>query len=120
MKPPAIPRLPCAPPRLPKTSRMPPLQASGRLPSTSAARARRLGSKVQEMVFSGDVSARRSVRTKDLPAAECDRFSLSDGDVLELARTACLIEKQYGRPMDIEWGKDGLDGRIHVLQARPE
>jgi pyruvate,water dikinase len=49
-----------------------------------------------------------------------DRFSLSDTDVLELARTACAIEKHYGRPMDIEWGKDGIDGSIHVLQARPE
>src|SRR6185503_1283638 len=81
---------------------------------------RRLGSKLQKMVFSDQASAGRSVRTDDVPAAERDRFSLSDGDVLELARTACLIEKHYGRPMDIEWGKDGVDGRIHVLQARPE
>jgi len=81
---------------------------------------RRLGSKLQKMVFSGEASAGRSVRTEELPAADCDRFSLSDSDVLELARTACTIEKHYGRPMDIEWGKDGVDGRIHVLQARPE
>ena len=81
---------------------------------------RRLGSKSQKMVFSGEASAGRSVRTEDLPAAERDRFSLSDNDVLELSRIACMIEKHYGRPMDIEWGKDGVDGRIHVLQARPE
>jgi len=81
---------------------------------------RRLGTKLQKMVFSSDASAGKSVRTEDVAPAERDRFSLSDGDVLELARTACLIEKHYGRPMDIEWGKDGLDGSIHVLQARPE
>jgi pyruvate,water dikinase len=81
---------------------------------------RRLGSKLQKMVFSDQASAGRSVRTEDVPAAMRDRFSLSDADVLELARTACLIEKHYGRPMDIEWGKDGMDGSIHVLQARPE
>jgi pyruvate,water dikinase len=81
---------------------------------------RRLGSKLQKMVFSAEASAGRSVRTEDVPQAMRDRFSLSDADVLELARTACLIEKHYGRPMDIEWGKDGVDGSIHVLQARPE
>jgi pyruvate,water dikinase len=81
---------------------------------------RRLGSKLQKMTFSEQVSAGKSVRTEDVPPAERDRFSLSDADVLELARSACLIEKHYGRPMDIEWGKDGLDGSIHVLQARPE
>ena len=81
---------------------------------------RRLGSKLQKMVFSTEASAGRSVRTEELPAAERDRFSLSDADVLALSRTACIIEKHYGRPMDIEWGKDGVDGSIHVLQARPE
>ena len=81
---------------------------------------RRLGSKMQKLVFSDQVSAGRSVRAEDVPAVERDRFSLSDSDVLELSRTACLIEKHYGRPMDIEWGKDGMDGSIHVLQARPE
>ncbi|MEO8143976.1 MAG: phosphoenolpyruvate synthase [Betaproteobacteria bacterium] len=81
---------------------------------------RRLGSKLQRMVFSKEASAGRSVRTEDVPANQRDLFSLSDGDVLELARVACRIEKHYGRPMDIEWGKDGVDGSIHVLQARPE
>jgi pyruvate,water dikinase len=81
---------------------------------------RRLGTKLQKMVFSSDASAGKSVRTEDVPVADRDRFSLSDADVLELARTAMLIEKHYGRPMDIEWGRDGQDGSIHVLQARPE
>jgi pyruvate, water dikinase len=81
---------------------------------------RRLGSKLQKMVFSGEASAGKSVRTEDVPQAMRDRFSLSDADVLELARVACGIEQHYGRPMDIEWGKDGVDGSIHVLQARPE
>jgi len=81
---------------------------------------RRLGTKLQRMVFAGDRSAGKSVRTEDVAPAERYRFSLSDADVLELARVACAIEKHYGRPMDIEWGRDGLDGSLHVLQARPE
>ena len=81
---------------------------------------RRLGSKLQKMTFAPQAAAGKSVRTEDVPQADRDRFSLTDADVLELARTALLIEKHYGRPMDIEWGKDGLDGTIHVLQARPE
>src|SRR5579862_5250273 len=81
---------------------------------------RRLGSKLHKMVFGAEASAGKSVRTEDVPQAMRDRFSLSDADVLELARTACAIEKHYGCPMDIEWGKDGIDGSIHVLQARPE
>jgi pyruvate,water dikinase len=81
---------------------------------------RRLGSKLQKMVFAEQAAAGKSVRTVDVPAAESDRFSLTDADVLALARAACTIEKHYGRPMDIEWGKDGLDGKIYILQARPE
>src|SRR5687768_2336083 len=81
---------------------------------------RRLGSKLQKMSYAADASAGKSVRTEDLPAAERDRFSLTDAEVLELARIGCLIETHYGRPMDIEWGKDGLDGSLQVLQARPE
>ena len=60
------------------------------------------------------------MRTVDVPEAERHRFSLSDDDVLELARYAVIIEQHYGRPMDIEWGRDGDDGRIYILQARPE
>jgi len=81
---------------------------------------RRLGSKHQKMVFGAGASAGRSTHTVDVPQAERDRFSLSDADVLELARLGCAIERHYGRPMDIEWGKDGGDGSLHILQARPE
>jgi len=81
---------------------------------------RGLGTKLQKMQFGDASSAGRSVRTVDVPEAERNRFSLNDADVLELARAAVAIEKHYGRPMDIEWAKDGCDGRIYVLQARPE
>jgi pyruvate,water dikinase len=79
-----------------------------------------LGSKLIRMEFDPAGAAGRSVRTVDVPDAERHRFSLTDADVLELARYAVSIEQHYGRPMDIEWGKDGLDGRIYILQARPE
>ena len=81
---------------------------------------RRLGSKREKMVFAEDRSSSRSVRTLEVAAADRQRFSLSDAQVLELSRYAVAIEKHYGRPMDIEWGIDGGDGRIYVLQARPE
>ena len=81
---------------------------------------RRLGSKLQKMIFGSGASAGRSTRTVDVPQAERERFSLTDEEVLELARLGVAIEKHYGRPMDVEWGKDGDDGTIHVLQARPE
>jgi pyruvate,water dikinase len=81
---------------------------------------RGLGTKLQKMQFSDASSAGRSLRTVDVPEAERNRFSLGDTDVLELARAALAIEKHYARPMDIEWAKDGSDGRIYVLQARPE
>ena len=81
---------------------------------------RGLGTKLQKMQFGDASSAGRSVRTVDVPEAERNRFSLNDADVLELARAGVAIEKHYGRPMDIEWAKDGSDGRIYVLQARPE
>ena len=79
-----------------------------------------LGSKLIRMEFDPAGAAGRTVRTVDVPDAERHRFSLTDADVLELARYAVSIEQHYGRPMDIEWGKDGLDGRIYILQARPE
>ena len=81
---------------------------------------RNLGSKLIKMVFTDKAVAGRSVRTVDVPEAERNRFSLTDEDVLELARYAVIIEKHYGRPMDIEWGKDGVDGKLYILQARPE
>ena len=81
---------------------------------------RALGSKLQKMVFAKAQSAGKSTRTVEVPEAERHRFSLSDSEVLELARYAVAIERHYGRPMDIEWGKDGADGKLYVLQARPE
>ncbi len=81
---------------------------------------RSIGSKQQRMIFNEDRAAGRSTRIEAVPQAERDRFSLTDKDVLELARHAMAIEQHYGRPMDIEWGKDGNDGKLYILQARPE
>ncbi len=81
---------------------------------------RNRGSKLIKMVFTDKAVAGKSVRTVDVPEADRNRFSLTDADVLELARYAVIIEKHYGRPMDIEWGKDGVDGKLYILQARPE
>jgi pyruvate, water dikinase len=81
---------------------------------------RGLGSKVNKMVFAATQAAGRSVETKPVELAERQRFSLTDGEVEELARYAVAIEQHYGRPMDIEWGRDGLDGKLYILQARPE
>ncbi|MCR6496172.1 phosphoenolpyruvate synthase [Thermomonas sp. S9] len=79
---------------------------------------RALGSKQLRMVYS-DVPGER-VRTEETPAALRGRFSISDEDVHALARQALVIEQHYGRPMDIEWGKDGHTGKLYILQARPE
>ncbi len=81
---------------------------------------RGLGSKLQKMVFAEQAQAGLSVKTVEVSEAERDRFCLSDEDVIELARFALKIEEHYERPMDIEWAKDGSDGRIYILQARPE
>ncbi len=78
---------------------------------------RTLGTKLQKMIYA-DVG--KGVQTVETSAQERHSFSLSDADVLELAKQALLIEQHYGRPMDIEWAKDGLDGQIYILQARPE
>ncbi|HLU77520.1 MAG TPA: phosphoenolpyruvate synthase [Burkholderiales bacterium] len=81
---------------------------------------RALGSKMVKMIFGERAEAERAVETVDVPAADRHRFCVTDEEVLELARYAMTIERHYGRPMDIEWGKDGLDGRLYILQARPE
>ncbi|HYU69137.1 MAG TPA: phosphoenolpyruvate synthase [Burkholderiales bacterium] len=81
---------------------------------------RSLGSKLQKMVFAEQAQAGLSVKTVDVSEADRNRFCLSDEDVIELARLALKIEEHYQRPMDIEWAKDGSDGRIYILQARPE
>jgi pyruvate,water dikinase len=79
-----------------------------------------LGSKKIKMIFDADGATGRSVKTVDVPAEDSRRFALTDAEVMELAKYACIIEKHYGRPMDIEWGKDGIDGKLYILQARPE
>ncbi|WP_374263779.1 phosphoenolpyruvate synthase [Zoogloea sp.] len=81
---------------------------------------RNLGSKLIKMVFAEKKEAGKSTRTVDVPEADRNVYSLTDADVLELGRYAMIIEKHYGRPMDIEWGKSGDDGKLYILQARPE
>jgi pyruvate, water dikinase len=79
-----------------------------------------VGAKAVKMVFADDPSAGRSVRTVDVPEDERMRFSITDDEAEELARYAIAIEKHYGRAMDIEWGRDGGNGKLYILQARPE
>ncbi|MDR3453208.1 MAG: phosphoenolpyruvate synthase [Rhodoferax sp.] len=84
---------------------------------------RNLGSKLIQMVFSSaqeKLASGKLVKTIDVPAEQRNRYSLSDADVQQLAHYALVIEQHYGRPMDIEWGKDGSDGQLYILQARPE
>ncbi|MGI4811847.1 MAG: phosphoenolpyruvate synthase [Janthinobacterium lividum] len=80
---------------------------------------RSIGSKLIKMEFTGPGEEGR-VKTVDVSSDLRNRFSLTDEDVIELARFAVIIEKHYRRPMDIEWGKDGRDGKLYILQARPE
>jgi pyruvate,water dikinase len=77
-----------------------------------------LGGKAIKMIYAAQGAQR--VATVEVPAHERTRFSLNDADILTLARQALIIEEHYGRPMDIEWGKDGATGEIFILQARPE
>jgi pyruvate,water dikinase len=80
---------------------------------------RNLGGKAVKMIYAAPGSSER-VRTVDVPAADRQRFCLDDADLVTLARQALLIEEHYGRPMDIEWARDGATGAIYILQARPE
>ena len=93
-----------------------PTLASGHYPIIS----RRIGSKLIKMEFDEGRTTDHAVRTVDVPVSERNRYSLNDEEVIELARYATIIEKHYQRPMDIEWGRDGIDGKIYILQARPE
>ena len=93
-----------------------PMLEKGKLPIVR----RSLGSKLIKMIFSKERNAEQAVETVDVPEEQRRRFSISDADVVELAKFAVVIEKHYGRPMDIEWGKDGVDGKLYILQARPE
>lgn len=81
---------------------------------------RNLGSKMIKMTFSPVKVAGKSTVTEDVAEADRNRFSINDAEVMELARYAMIIEKHYQRPMDIEWGRDGVDGKLYILQARPE
>jgi len=81
---------------------------------------RNMGSKLIKMIYSNTTTAGKSVDTVDVDAAERKQFSISDADVEELAKQALIIEEHYGRPMDIEWAKDGDDKKLYIVQARPE
>lgn len=84
---------------------------------------RNLGSKLIQMVFSTPeekAASGKLVKTTDVAPELRNRYSLTDAEVQELAQYALVIEQHYGRPMDIEWGKDGTDGKLYILQARPE
>ncbi len=93
-----------------------PALESGRFPILR----KNLGSKNIKMVFSEDPKPGKTVETVDVDDAEKLTFSLNEKDIVELARAAVTIEEHYGRPMDIEWGKDGSNGKLYILQARPE
>ncbi|RRJ85468.1 phosphoenolpyruvate synthase [Aestuariirhabdus litorea] len=81
---------------------------------------RNLGSKAIKMVYGEQASVGRSVDTVDVPESDRMRFCISDAEVEELARQALIIERHYGRPMDVEWARDGDDGKLYIVQARPE
>ncbi|KPY83997.1 phosphoenolpyruvate synthase [Pseudomonas syringae pv. tagetis] len=81
---------------------------------------RNLGSKAIKMIYGDEAKAGRSVKVIDVEPAERARFCLTDAEVAELARQAMIIEKHYKCPMDIEWAKDGDDGKLYIVQARPE
>ncbi|MDY0273126.1 MAG: phosphoenolpyruvate synthase [Advenella sp.] len=94
-----------------------PTLESGKYPIVS----RRIGSKLLKMEFNPERRpGENAVLTLDVPVSERNRYSLTDDEVIELARYAVIIEKHYQRPMDIEWGRDGIDGKLYILQARPE
>ena len=81
---------------------------------------RNLGSKAIKMIYGDEAKAGRSVKTVDVDKADRARFCLTDAEVSELAKQAMIIEKHYKCPMDIEWAKDGDDGKLYIVQARPE
>ena len=96
-----------------------PTLAAGKFPIIR----RVLGSKLQRMGFASaadKAQGSRLVSVADTPPEQRNRYSLGDADIVELSRYAVIIEKHYGRAMDIEWGKDGSDGKLYILQARPE
>jgi len=78
------------------------------------------GSKQIKMIYAQGDSPEQAIQTVDVDAADSNRFSIDDDDITALAKMAVTIEKHYGRPMDIEWAKDGENGKLHIVQARPE
>ncbi|MBB1292225.1 phosphoenolpyruvate synthase [Pseudoalteromonas sp. SR44-5] len=81
---------------------------------------RNIGSKAIQMIYSADQAHGKQVEIVDVDAALSNKFSITDAEVQELAKQAVIIEKHYGRAMDIEWAKDGNDGKLYIVQARPE
>jgi pyruvate, water dikinase len=81
---------------------------------------RGIGGKATKMVYAADSTVGKTTEFVDVDEADRRLLSLTDAEVTELARQAVVIEEHYGRPMDIEWGKDGVDGQLYILQARPE
>lgn len=81
---------------------------------------RTIGSKLVQMVYSGEQGHGKQVTVNDVPLAQRRQFSLTDSEVEQLAQQAVIIAEHYGRPMDIEWAKDGVDGKLYIVQARPE
>lgn len=81
---------------------------------------RNLGSKLIKMIYGDEASTGKSVKTVEVDLEDRQRFSLQDEEIMNLARQAMIIEKHYQRPMDIEWAKDGDDGQLYIVQARPE
>jgi pyruvate,water dikinase len=81
---------------------------------------RNIGSKLIQMVYSDDASHGKQVKIEDVAVEQRRTFSINDAEVMELAKQAMIIEQHYGRAMDIEWAKDGNDGKLYIVQARPE
>ncbi|MFA3790159.1 phosphoenolpyruvate synthase [Aliiglaciecola sp. SL4] len=81
---------------------------------------RNMGSKLIKMIYSPDLSHGKQVEIVDVDKSQSLEFSINDQEIMELAKQAQIIEKHYKRPMDIEWAKDGTDGKLYIVQARPE
>ncbi|MFT5676978.1 MAG: pyruvate,water dikinase [Paraglaciecola sp.] len=81
---------------------------------------RNLGSKLVKMIYSDDLGHGKQVDIVDIDKSDSVKFSLNDDEIMELAKQAQIIERHYKRPMDIEWAKDGIDGKLYIVQARPE
>jgi pyruvate,water dikinase len=81
---------------------------------------RNIGSKAIQMIYSADEAHGKQVEIVDVDSVLSNKFSITDAEVEELAKQAVIIEKHYGRAMDIEWAKDGNDGKLYIVQARPE